>query len=151
MNKANLLTVDFKTHSLKILPERMAVCRFEPTSELPDWINRPGFYSITRTEEELTLVCRETSVPQGAKCERGWRCFRVQGVLDFCEIGIMFSITQPLAKSGVSLFVISTYDTDYFLVKEKDLPNAIVALTDYGHQITESKPLGSDRRPEKGG
>ncbi len=113
----------------------MAVCRFDSTSESPDWIDQSAFYSITRTQEELTIVCREALVPPGTKCERGWRCFRVQGVLDFSEIGIMFSITQPLAKSGVSVFVISTYDTDYFLVKEKELPKAIDALTAAGHQI----------------
>ncbi|MDJ0987790.1 MAG: ACT domain-containing protein [Desulfobacterales bacterium] len=124
-----------RTLSLKILPEQMAVCRFDSTSELPDWIDQSAFYSITRTQEELTIVCREALVPPGTKCERGWRCFRVQGVLDFSEIGIMFSITQPLAKSGVSVFVISTYDTDYFLVKEKELPKAIDALTAAGHQI----------------
>lgn len=129
--------MDFKKLSLKILPDRLSVCRFEPIAALPDWIDRSAFYSITRTEEELTLVCREALVPAGTKCESGWRCIRVQGVLDFSEIGIMFSITQPLAKSGVSVFVISTYDTDYFLVKEKQLPKAIDALTAYGHQIIE--------------
>ena len=131
--------METRTLSLKILPDRMAVCRFEPTSELPDWVDKSAFYSITRTQEELTLVSREAPVPQGTKCERGWRCFRVQGVLDFSEIGIMFSITQPLAKSGVSVFVISTYDTDYFLVKEKELPKAIDALTAIGHKIAEDR------------
>ena len=127
--------MDFKKRSLKILPERMAVCRFEPTAALPDWIDTSAFYSITRTEEELTLVCCEALVPPGAQCESEWRCFRVQGILDFSEIGIMFTLTQPLAKAGVSVFVISTYDTDYFLVKEKELPKAIDALTTSGHEI----------------
>ena len=122
--------------SLQILPDRMAVCRFEPTASLPDWIDVSGFCSITRSEEELTIVCRETRLAPGTTCESGWRCFRVQGVLDFSEIGIIFSITQPLAKSGVSVFVMSTFDTDYFLVKEKDLPKAIDALTAAGHEIT---------------
>lgn len=124
-----------KKLSLKILPDRMAVCRFEPTASLPDWIDVSGFCSITRSEEELTIVCCEALVAPGTTCESGWRCFRVQGELDFFEIGIILSIIQPLAKSGVSVFVMSTFDTDYFLVKEKDLPKAIDALTAAGHRV----------------
>ena len=123
--------------SLKILPERMAVCRFEPTTPLPDWIGEVGFYSLTRTEAELTLVCPEARLAPGTTSETGWRCFKVQGLLDFSEIGIIFSLTQPLAKNGVSVFVISTFDTDYFMVKEKDLAKAIDALTAEGHQVLE--------------
>ena len=130
--------MDFKKLSLKILPGRMAVCRFEPSASLPAWLDGSGFYSVTRTGEELTVVCRETLVAADTTCESGWRCIRVQGALDFSEIGIMFSITRPLAEAGVSVFVISTYDTDYFLVKEKDLARAIDALSASGHQITES-------------
>ena len=124
-----------KKCSLKILPERMAVCRFEPTAPLPDWIGKVGFYSLTRTEAELTLVCPEARLAPGTTSETGWRCFKVQGLLDFSEIGIIFSLTQPLAKTGVSVFVISTFDTDYFMVKEKDLTKAIDALTAEGHQV----------------
>jgi hypothetical protein len=130
--------MDLKKLSLNILPERMAVCRFEPSALLPEGLDGSEFYSVTRTKEELTVVCREDSLVPGTVCENGWRCIRVQGVLDFSEIGIMFSITRPLAEAGISVFVISTYDTDYFLVKEKQLPEAIDALTASGHQITES-------------
>ena len=125
-----------KKLSLKILPDRMAVCRLEPTTPLPDWIEEAGFYSITRTEAELTIVCPETHLVPGTTSETGWRCFKVQGILDFSEIGIMLSLTRPLAENGVSVFVISTFDTDYFMVKEKDLAKAIDALTDEGHKIT---------------
>ena len=120
---------------LKILPHRMAVCRFEPKAPLPDWIGEAGFYSFTRTEAELTIVCPETHLAPGTTSETGWRCFKVQGQLDFSEIGIILSLTQPLAENGVSVFVISTFDTDYFLVKEKDLAKAIDALTAAGHQV----------------
>ncbi len=123
----------------------MAVCRFEPEAALPDWFDETALYSITRTSKELTLVCREGLVAPGTTCERGWRCFGVEGVLDFSEIGIIFTLTQPLAKSGVSVFVISTHDTDYFLVKENDLTKAIDALTASGHEITESEPDASSQ------
>ena len=124
-----------KKLSLKILPHRMAVCRFEPTAPLPDCIGEIGFYSLTRTEAELTLVCPEAHLASGTTSENGWRCFKVQGALDFSEIGIIFSLIQPLAENGVSVFVISTFDTDYFMVKEKDLAKAIDALTAEGHEI----------------
>jgi hypothetical protein len=124
-----------KKLSLKILPHRMAVCRFEPTAPLPGWIGETDFYSFTRTEAELTIVCPETQLAPGTTSETGWRCFKVQGLLDFAEIGIILSLTQPLAENGVAVFVISTFDTDYFMVKEKDLAKAIDALTAKGHQV----------------
>ena len=132
--------MDMRKLSLKILTERMAVCRFEPTAPLPDWIGGPGFYSITRTDAELTIVCPETRIAPGATREAGWRCFKVLGPLDFSEIGIILSLTRPLAESGVSVFVISTFDTDYFMVKEKNLATTIDALTEDGHEvITEDR------------
>ena len=94
----------------------MAVCRLEPTAPLPDWIGESGFYSLTRTEAELTIVCPESRLAPGTISETGWRCFQVQGQLDFSEIGIILSLTQPLAENGVAVFVISTFDTDYFMV-----------------------------------
>ena len=124
-----------KTRSLKLLADRMAVCRLDPVSAVPDWIDRSAFYSVTRTEEELTIVCAEAHVAQGTVSETGWRCFKVEGPLDFSEIGIIFSLTQPLAQNRVSVFVISTFDTDYFMVKEKDLAKAIDVLTTAGHQV----------------
>lgn len=124
-----------KNLSLKLLPERMAVCRFESAAPLPDWIDAPGFYSVTRTAAELTIVCSEALAGADTVCERGWRCFKVRGTLDFSEIGVMFSLTRPLAENGVSIFVLSTFDTDYFMVKETDLTKAIEALTAAGHRV----------------
>jgi hypothetical protein len=127
--------MDFKKLSLKILPDRMAVCRFDPAAAIPEWIAEIGFYSITRTEEELTIVCPESHLAPGISSESGWRCFKVQGLLDFSEIGIIFSLTRPLAEKGVSVFVISTFNTDYLMVKDNDLARAIGALTAEGHRV----------------
>ena len=124
-----------KTLALKILPDRMAVCRLDSSAAVPDWIDPSGFYSITRTEEELTIVCAETLVGQGTKSETGWRCLKVEGPLDFSEIGIIFSLTRPLAVNGVSVFVISTFETDYFMVKETNLAKTIDILTAEGHKF----------------
>jgi hypothetical protein len=121
--------------SLKILPDRMAVCRFEPSAPLPDWIDKPGFYSITRTAEELSVVCSQERVPLEAESETGWRCFQLSGSFDFSEIGIIFSLTQPLAENDISVFVISTFDTDYLMVKAEYFTKAIDVLTAQGHQV----------------
>ena len=113
----------------------MAVCRFEPSAPLPGWVDQPGFYSITRTAEELSVVCSEERVSPEAECETGWRCFKVEGPFDFSEVGIISSLTRPLSESNVSVFVLSTFDTDYLMIKEKDLTKAIDVLTAQGHQV----------------
>jgi len=125
----------FRKLSLKLLCERMAVCRFEPSAPLPGWIDQLSFFSITRTAEELSVVCCEERVPPGTEAEAGWRCFQLLGPFSFSEIGIISSLTQPLSEGGVCVFVISTFDTDYLMVKEKDLAKAIDVLTAEGHQM----------------
>jgi len=120
---------------LKILPNRLAVCRLKADAPLPDWIDESDFSSITRTEKELTIVCDEVLVASGTTSETGWRCIEVEGPLDFSEIGIVFSLTQPLAEIGVAVFLISTFDTDYLMVKEKDLAKTIDTLTAAGHRV----------------
>jgi hypothetical protein len=127
--------MDFRKLNLRILPKRLAVCRLDAEAPLPDWIEQSGFYAITRTEEELTIVCDETLVGLGVTSEKGWRCFKVEGSIDFSEIGIVFSLTRPLTESAVPVFLMSTFDTDYLMVKEKDLAKAIAALTAEGHLV----------------
>ena len=125
----------FRKLTLKILPDRLAVCRFEPASPLPAWVNQPGFYSVTRTADELSVVCSEARVAPGTESESGWRCLQLVGPFTFSEIGILASLTRPLAQSGVCVFVISTFDTDYLMVKEKDLATAIDTLRAQGHHV----------------
>jgi hypothetical protein len=124
-----------KKISLKILPGLMAVCRLDPGAKVPDWIDNRSFYSITRTPQELSVVCRAERVPPGAESETGWRCFQLLGSFNFSELGIISSLTQPLAASGVPVFVISSFTTDYLMVKAKDLGRAIDALTAAGHRV----------------
>ena len=120
---------------LILLPEVLAICRLETTASIPDWATLGRFWSITRTEEELSVVCPEAHVPQGVKRETGWRALKVEGPLDFSLTGILTSLTAPLAKEKVSVFAISTYDTDYLLVKEEQLEKAIQALGEEGYEI----------------
>jgi len=129
--------MDFRSLTLKILPNRLAVCRFDADAPLPDWIDQSGFYTITRTAEELTIVCDQTLVAPAITGNRGWRCFKVEGPLDFSETGIIFSLTQPLAQNAISVFVISTFDTDYLMVKEKDFAKASEVLTAAGHRVVK--------------
>jgi hypothetical protein len=121
--------------SLRILPDLMAICRFDPAATVPKWVDEPGFYSVTRTPEELSVVCSAERVPPGAESETGWRCLQLLGSFNFSEVGIISSLTQPLAASGVSVFVISSFTTDYLMIKEKDLSKAIGALTARGHLV----------------
>ncbi|HEY2016708.1 MAG TPA: ACT domain-containing protein [Bryobacteraceae bacterium] len=120
--------------NLTLVEGRLAVCRLAADSELPSWaISGRGFLSLTRTADEWSVVCAEQAVPPGIVRESGWRLLKVEGPLDFALTGILFSIAQPLSKAGVSIFALSTYDTDYVMVKEDRLPKAVEALESAGH------------------
>ncbi|MHB8767384.1 MAG: ACT domain-containing protein [Deferrisomatales bacterium] len=115
---------------------RYAVCRLDPAAPLPPAAG-PGLWSATRTADELSVVCREDRVPPGARAEPGWACLAVAGPLPFALTGVLAALAAPLARAGVSLFALSTFDTDYLLVKEADLPRAAAALTAAGHEVQE--------------
>jgi uncharacterized protein len=101
---------------LRPLPEQYAVCRMEPTREFSVPADSGGFFSVTRTPEELSVVCIEELAPDGATVEAGWSGLAVAGPLDFSLTGILSAIAGPLAAAGIALFAVSTYDTDYILV-----------------------------------
>jgi hypothetical protein len=118
--------------SLSVLSERLAVCRFERDSEIPSWLNSASaFFSVTRTSNELSVVCEETLVPADARAKRGWRALRVNGVLDLSLTGILVSLLEPLAAANLSVFAISTYETDYLLVKSEKLSDALRVLNKF--------------------
>lgn len=122
--------------TLETLPGRYAVCRLGATEAVPAWATSPAaFSSVTRSEAELSIVCDEAAVPGGTQAEGGWRALRVRGPLGFGMTGILASLASPLASSGVSIFVVSTYDTDYLMVQERDLERARHALERAGHAV----------------
>lgn len=123
--------------TLEVLSDTISVCKLDSNQIIPTWAHQRGFFSITRTMEELSIVCSEENVPEDVLCERGWRAFKVQGILDFGLVGILAKVTTALANAGLSIFAISTYNTDYILVKEKDIECAIIALRNDGHKIIE--------------
>ncbi len=120
---------------LEVLPERLAICRLDPEDGLVDWDPSGDFMSITFTETEISVVCEEAVAPAGAKFERGWRCLRVDGPLEFEMVGVLASLTHALADAGVSVFALSTYETDYLLVRGTVLDQAIEALEGGGHTV----------------
>ena len=120
---------------LLVLRGELAVARLAPTDPIPDWATPEAISSITRTREELSIVCAAASVPASVPAERGWRCLRVAGSLDFSLTGVLAAIAGPLAKAGVSIFAISTYETDYILVREQSLSAAIDCLAAAGHEV----------------
>jgi hypothetical protein len=127
--------------TLELVEGRYAVCRLRPADPVPAWAEGGPFVSVTRTDAELSIVCPEEAVPAPASAERGWRCLRVRGPLGFGMTGILASLAAPLASSGVSIFVVSTYDTDYLMVQERDLERARDALARAGHTVEpESRP-----------
>jgi hypothetical protein len=124
-----------KEYLLHILAEEMAICRLEPQSPLPDWATWSEFVNVSRTRNELSIVCGAERVPSDVKADRGWRALQVAGPLAFSEIGILAALSGVLAEARVSVFAVSTYDTDYLLVKNDDLALARRALTDAGHSL----------------
>ena len=121
---------------LRLLEGRFAVCRLDGGTTVPNDLLFPGpeFVGITRTADELSIVCPEELAPKGAKISAGWHAFKVMGPLDFSLTGVIASLTAPLAEAKISVFTMATYDTDYLLVQEQDLDRAIEALG-HGHQI----------------
>ena len=124
-----------RVFDLAVLPDALAVCRLPAGTDTPAWLDGESFASVTRTPEETSVVCRAEVVPQGVRAELGWRALRVAGPLDFALTGVLLSLLGPLAAAGVSVFALSTFDTDYVLVQEAVLDDAVVALGAVGHRI----------------
>lgn len=121
--------------TLTILPDTFTVCRLDADAVVPAWATTGTFYSITRTAEELSVVCQQVIVPESVRCERDWRCLQLAGPIPFSTVGVLASLVQPLAEAGISVFAISTFDTDYLLVKAADLERAIDAWRRCGHIV----------------
>ena len=121
--------------TLSILPGHFAICRLSPHADIPAWCKNTELYSITRSRDELSVVCFNEDVPLGVKADRDWRALKIEGPLDLSLIGILVSLLRPLAEAEISVFAISTYDTDYVLVREKFLSQAISVLKKEGHSI----------------
>jgi hypothetical protein len=123
--------------TLSMLPHAWAICRFNNDATIPAWAYNGPLFTITRTAEELSIVTVDKNVPDGVKCERGWRCLKVHGPFELSAVGVVASLAGPLAAEGISIFVISTFDTDYVLLKQHDVARAFEVLTAAGHSILD--------------
>ncbi len=119
------------TLSIQVLDPKLAICRLAADAAVPDWCSKGSFVSITRTPDELSLVCEEVQVPEELDAERNWRALKVKGPLDFSLTGILASLLNPLAKAAIPVFAISTYDTDYLLLKQDKLKEALGLLNQF--------------------
>ena len=117
------------TLALEWIPGAFAVCRLESTADIPPWAlsRAAGFVNITRSDRELSIVVPQDRVPPDAEVEPGWVAIRVVGTLDFAMVGVIAEQTAALAEAGVSVFVISTFETDVLLIKSKDTALAVEA------------------------
>ena len=107
---------------LRTLPDSYAVVRLEPDADLPEWVDKGPFRSVTRTEPEVSVVCRETDVPEGESVERGWTVLEMIGPLHFSLTGVIASLVEPIAAAEIPIFVICTFETDYVLVRVRPRP-----------------------------
>lgn len=122
--------------NLIILPGKYSIYRFHNDSVVPDWIDKSGFYSVTRTSDELSVVALQNELISGeVLCNRDWRIIKIEGPLDFSLVGIIAEIATIVSKKKIPIFTISTYDTDYVLVKENDLDKAVGAFEEDGYDV----------------
>ena len=124
-----------KPLTLSVIPDRLAVCRLDPAEPVPAPPPGAGFFSVTRTSRELSIVLPEVDLPPGCLSETGWRGLEVHGPLDLSLTGVLSSVSLPLACADISIFAVSTFDTDYILVREKDLLKARKVLAEHGHTV----------------
>jgi uncharacterized protein len=130
-------TRDMPNLNLSLLQGRFAVVQLAANADVPAWALEGDFFTVSRTSEELSVVCLEANVPDGLRLERDWVCLKLQGPFEFSMTGILGSVLEPLVVSEVGIFAISTFNTDYVLVKAASLERAIVALEAAGHRVTQ--------------
>ena len=120
---------------LKILDGTYAVARLGASDAIPSWADGAGFVSISRTDDELSIVCRQERVPHDVRKDGDWSCFKLVGPFAFDETGIVLSVIAPLSTNAVGIFVVSTFDGDHLLVKSADLDKASDLLAAAGHML----------------
>lgn len=129
--------------TLTLLSEEFAICRLPPDAPQPAWASAGSFASVTRTREELSVTCVASAAPEGVLTQRGWRCLKVEGPFALeTTVGVLAALAGPLASAGVSVYVISTYDTDYLFVREEQLARARDTLSQAGHRIDVADARG---------
>ena len=117
------------------LPGTYAIVRLAPDAPVPEWATKGDFTSITRTADELSVVCSTENLPRDVQSSHRWICFKLEGPFAFSLTGVLLSFIRPLSENAIPIFVISTFDTDYVLVQEPDSARAVDALLHAGHEL----------------
>ncbi|KJF67340.1 ACT domain-containing protein [Rhizobium nepotum] len=120
---------------LRVLDGAYGVARLQASDAIPAWADGGGFVSISRTDDELSIVCREDRIPRDVRSDAGWSCLQLQGPFAFDETGIVLSVIEPLSTNEIGIFVVSTFDGDHLLVKSNDLEKALDLLANAGHSL----------------
>jgi uncharacterized protein len=121
---------------LSMLPGLFAMVQLPTQASIPGWALEGDFFSVTRTHEELSLVCLQANVPQGVqKIDLNWHCLKLHGPFEFSQTGVLLAVLEPLAQAQIGIFAVSTFDTDYVLVKAQDIDSAMTALRTLGHEV----------------
>lgn len=135
-----------ETHlTLRLLPDALAVSRLDPDAAMPWWATAAPFFSVTRTSDELSIVCAASRVPLGTDATYDWRALKLHGRFHHGLTGIMEAISTPLAGASVSMLVVATFDTHYILIREPQLADAMSALHAAGHRVLREQrgaPVG---------
>jgi len=133
--------------TLTLLSGEFAIHRLPPDSPIPPQVLSGVFYAVTRTADELSIVCPANVTIPNSRREGDWACLKVAGPLDFGLTGVLAGLSGTLARAGVSIFALSTYDTDYLLVKNDGLPQAVAALRDAGYAVDSALSVPADPTP----
>ncbi|SNB71469.1 hypothetical protein SAMN05661103_3428 [Agrobacterium sp. 719_389] len=120
---------------LRLLDGAYGVARLHADASIPAWADGAGFLSISRTDDELSVVCRQERIPDDVQADTGWNCLKLQGPFAFDETGIVLSVIEPISTNDIGIFVVSTFDGDHLLVKSKDLEKARELLANAGHSL----------------
>jgi uncharacterized protein len=125
-----------RSFHLSLLPDQYVILKLAAKGEIPAWVMNGEFFSVTRSSEELSIVTAHEKVPTQMRSESKWRALKVRGPFALSEVGVLAALAAPLSKAAISIFVISTYDTDYLLINEQQCDAAISALENEGHNVT---------------
>ena len=131
--------MDLAKHKLRfsVLQDEAGICRLPPDAAIPEWAYLGEFFSITKTADELSIVCLSGVIPESVEKDAGWQVLKIEGVLSFDLVGILAQVSAVLAEAEVSIFAISTYNTDYILVNNRDFDSAVVVLRNDGHEVVQ--------------
>ncbi|MCC0036689.1 MAG: ACT domain-containing protein [Hoeflea sp.] len=120
---------------LRRVPGRYGLARLAPDAAIPDWAGGAGFWAVIRAEDEITIVCLQQRIPDGAESSRDWQCLRTIGPFAFDATGIVSSLIAPLSDAGIGVFVVCTYDGEHLMVAEREMAKSMALLEARGHRF----------------